>query len=276
MATTISQFRIDTMRDVFSNPSLASELIRLSARRAEWIETSRKWRALIDSRLFEMVHDAVEKNTSSGSAEDQRKNAQFAEALIFEIMLLLENKVEQVKQQWETTIAEQLQQQIQREFADAEKALQENSDEQALQSEEESSQPQTTEEDSFEPKISRPTVKAKVIDSMAMVLIMKDDSAQSFYAEDKGEKNREEFKDPQYYEVLGVQPDASPRKIRKAYRQQALMHHPDKASDDPNAAEKFKEIQQAYAVLNDSAERARYDQFRASSSQRRHVAASAA
>ena len=60
-----------------------------------------------------------------------------------------------------------------------------------------------------------------------------------------------------HYETLGVKQDASPDEIRKAYRNLARVNHPDKGGD----AEKFKEIGQAYEVLNDPERRARYDQF---------------
>ena len=60
-----------------------------------------------------------------------------------------------------------------------------------------------------------------------------------------------------HYETLGVRQDASVDEIRKAYRNLARINHPDKGGD----AEKFKEIGQAYEVLNDPDRRARYDQF---------------
>jgi DnaJ-class molecular chaperone len=60
-----------------------------------------------------------------------------------------------------------------------------------------------------------------------------------------------------YYETLGVDQSASADDIKKAYRNLARVNHPDKGGD----AEKFKEIGQAYEVLNDPERRARYDQF---------------
>src|SRR5438093_314008 len=64
-----------------------------------------------------------------------------------------------------------------------------------------------------------------------------------------------------YYEILGVQRDASEEEIKKAYRKQALKFHPDKNPSDKAAEEKFKEVGEAYEVLNDSQKRAAYDQY---------------
>jgi molecular chaperone DnaJ len=61
-----------------------------------------------------------------------------------------------------------------------------------------------------------------------------------------------------YYEVLGVPRDASAEQIKKAYRKLAMQYHPDVA-DAPDAAEKFKEIGEAYEVLHDENKRAMYD-----------------
>jgi molecular chaperone DnaJ len=61
-----------------------------------------------------------------------------------------------------------------------------------------------------------------------------------------------------YYEVLGVDRDATPEQIKKAYRKLAMKYHPDVA-DTPDAAEKFKEIGEAYEVLHDQNKRAMYD-----------------
>ncbi|MFZ5826626.1 MAG: molecular chaperone DnaJ [Bacillota bacterium] len=64
-----------------------------------------------------------------------------------------------------------------------------------------------------------------------------------------------------YYEVLGVPRNASEADIKKAFRTLARKYHPDANKDDPNAADKFKEVNEAYQVLSDAEKRARYDQF---------------
>lgn len=63
-----------------------------------------------------------------------------------------------------------------------------------------------------------------------------------------------------YYEVLGVDKNASDDEIKSAFRKLAKKYHPD-VSKEENAAEKFKEAQEAYAVLSDHDKRAKYDQF---------------
>lgn len=64
-----------------------------------------------------------------------------------------------------------------------------------------------------------------------------------------------------YYEVLGLPRGASQDEIKKAFRKLARQYHPDANQDDSRAAEKFKEVNEAYEVLSDAEKRARYDQF---------------
>ena len=63
-----------------------------------------------------------------------------------------------------------------------------------------------------------------------------------------------------YYEVLGVPRDADDKAIKSAFRRLAKQYHPD-VSKEPNAAEKFKEAQEAYAVLSDPDKRSQYDKY---------------
>jgi molecular chaperone DnaJ len=64
-----------------------------------------------------------------------------------------------------------------------------------------------------------------------------------------------------YYEVLGVSRDASADELRKAYKREALKHHPDRNQGDTSAESKFKEVNEAYQVLSDDQKRPLYDQF---------------
>lgn len=64
-----------------------------------------------------------------------------------------------------------------------------------------------------------------------------------------------------YYEVLGISKGASDDEIKRAYRKMAKQYHPDLHPDDPEAAEKFKEVNEANDVLSDPQKRQRYDQF---------------
>lgn len=64
-----------------------------------------------------------------------------------------------------------------------------------------------------------------------------------------------------YYEVLGIQRGAGEDEIKKAYRKLAKKYHPDLNPDDKAAEAKFKEVNEAYAVLSDGEKRAKYDQF---------------
>ncbi len=64
-----------------------------------------------------------------------------------------------------------------------------------------------------------------------------------------------------YYEVLGIDRNASETEIKKAYRRLAKQYHPDLNKDDPDAENKFKEMKEAYDVLSDPQKKARYDRF---------------
>ena len=64
-----------------------------------------------------------------------------------------------------------------------------------------------------------------------------------------------------YYEVLGVPRNANEGDIKKAYRQLALQHHPDRNPGSKEAEEKFKEASEAYEVLRDPEKRGLYDRY---------------
>ncbi|MDF2903196.1 MAG: chaperone protein DnaJ, partial [Bacillus sp. (in: firmicutes)] len=63
-----------------------------------------------------------------------------------------------------------------------------------------------------------------------------------------------------YYEVLGISKSASKEEIKKAYRKLSKQFHPDINKED-DAADKFKEVKEAYEILSDEQKRAHYDQF---------------
>lgn len=65
-----------------------------------------------------------------------------------------------------------------------------------------------------------------------------------------------------FYAVLGVSSNASQDEIKKAYRKLAKKHHPDANANDPKAAEKFKEVSEAYNVIGDAEKRKQYDEMR--------------
>jgi curved DNA-binding protein len=64
-----------------------------------------------------------------------------------------------------------------------------------------------------------------------------------------------------YYNILGVNPNASDAEIRRTFRRLALKYHPDRCSGDLESEERFKEINEAYAVLGDRDKRREYDHF---------------
>jgi len=73
-----------------------------------------------------------------------------------------------------------------------------------------------------------------------------------------------------YYEILGIEKSASEDQIKKAYKKLALKYHPDHNKDNPKAEDKFKEINEAYAVLKDKEKRKQYDMFGAEGFRQRY------
>jgi len=64
-----------------------------------------------------------------------------------------------------------------------------------------------------------------------------------------------------YYSILGVSRDATEGDVKKAFRKKAMNYHPDRNKDNPDAEEKFKVVNEAYAVLTDKKKRSQYDRF---------------
>ncbi len=67
--------------------------------------------------------------------------------------------------------------------------------------------------------------------------------------------------DQDYYEILGLKKGAKPDEIKKAFRKLAVKYHPDKNPGDKKSEDRFKEINEAYAVLSDPEKKSQYDQF---------------
>jgi len=84
-------------------------------------------------------------------------------------------------------------------------------------------------------------------------------SANSWGIVKKGGIDMAEKRD--YYEVLGLKKGASVDEVKSAFRKKAMQYHPDKNPGDKKAEEKFKEINEAYAVLSDAEKKERYDKF---------------
>ena len=76
---------------------------------------------------------------------------------------------------------------------------------------------------------------------------------------DKTDYKSSKVKSTEYYDLLGVQPDATSSQIRSAYRKMARVVHPDKNPDDPDAERKFRELSAAYQTLSDPSKRKQYD-----------------
>ncbi|WP_028841763.1 DnaJ domain-containing protein [Thermodesulfobacterium hveragerdense] len=74
-----------------------------------------------------------------------------------------------------------------------------------------------------------------------------------------------------YYEILGVPRNATQEEIKKAYRKLAMKYHPDRNKGNKEAEEKFKEINEAYAVLSDPEKRKLYDLYGSTEFQRRYT-----
>ena len=65
-----------------------------------------------------------------------------------------------------------------------------------------------------------------------------------------------------YYEILGVDKTAAPKQLKEAYRKLAFKYHPDRNKGNPQASEKMKQVNEAYAVLSDPSKKSEYDMLR--------------
>ena len=74
-----------------------------------------------------------------------------------------------------------------------------------------------------------------------------------------------------YYDILGVPKSAPEDEIKKAFKKKAMQFHPDRNENDPKAEEKFKDVNEAYAVLKDKDKRKQYDQFGAEGFKKRYT-----
>ncbi len=70
----------------------------------------------------------------------------------------------------------------------------------------------------------------------------------------------------EYYNILGVERNATSEEIKKAYRKKAMEHHPDRHQGDKSKEAEFKKINEAYATLSDEQKKAHYDRFGTSES----------
>jgi hypothetical protein len=86
------------------------------------------------------------------------------------------------------------------------------------------------------------------------------EEAEKVLKEQPIETIKTEVKDMEFYDILGIPSTATSAQIKKAYRQRAIVLHPDKNIDDPNASENFQRLGNAYQVLSNPQLRAVYDQ----------------
>jgi DnaJ family protein C protein 7 len=96
------------------------------------------------------------------------------------------------------------------------------------------------------------------------VVCQKEPSAESRTALREAKRLQKLAKRKDYYKILGLSKNASTDDIKKAYRKNAMLHHPDRHADADDAVKTeeeqiFKEVSEAYTVLSDSKKRSRYD-----------------